>query len=305
MRMYKYGRELDLLLLLTDNANHTVQDLADRLDVTRRTIYYYLEYFRDSGFEVVRSGNYYRLDRTSAFFKRLHENIALTTDEARYLHQLLGATEKNDYVAHNVRAKLERQFRLEDLSNPELQQRVDRNIRTLKQAMTEKKIVVLRGYSSPHSHTVADRYVEPFLLMNNGLDLRCHEIKTHTNKTYRLARMAEVEILDIEWLNEDKHKAVYTDLFMFSGEERMAVELRMGQLAHNLMLEEYPDSEACFTSADEGHWVFKTEVVSYLGITRFVLGLYEDIEVLGDEAFRRHMREQVERLSACQASQGG
>ena len=78
MRLNKYGRELDLLILLTDNGNHTVQELADRLGVTRRALYYYLEYLRDSGFEVIRTGSNYRIDRSSPFFKRLHENIALS-----------------------------------------------------------------------------------------------------------------------------------------------------------------------------------------------------------------------------------
>ena len=39
-------------------------------------------------------------------------------------------------------------------------------------------------YSSPHSHSVTNRVVEPFLLMNNNQDVRCHEIETRTNKTF-------------------------------------------------------------------------------------------------------------------------
>ena len=291
MRLNKYGRELDLLLLLTDNGNHTVQDLADRLGVTRRALYYYLEYLRDSGFEVVRSGSSYRIDRSSPFFKRLHENIALSPEEAFYLHRLLGSMEKSDPIARNARLKLERYYHLEELSNPQRQQQIDQNIQLLKEAMARKKVVVLKDYSSPHSRTVADRYVEPFLLMNNNMDVRCHEIKSHINKTYRVARMESIEILDIEWMCEDQHKAVFTDLFMFSGEERMPVSLRMGQLSHNLMLEEHPDSSQCFTPDGEGHWLFKTEVVSYLGIGRFVLGLFDDIEVLGDENFKKYINE--------------
>ena len=94
--------------------------------------------------------------------------------------------------------KLERFYHLEELSSPQRQQQIDRNIQTLKDAMTQRKVAVLKDYSSPHSRTVADRYVEPFLMMNNNMDVRCHEIKSHTNKTYRVARMGSVEILDID-----------------------------------------------------------------------------------------------------------
>lgn len=41
MRMTKYGRELDLILLLTENTSYTAQQLADRLGITRRNLYYY------------------------------------------------------------------------------------------------------------------------------------------------------------------------------------------------------------------------------------------------------------------------
>ena len=35
--MDKYGRELDLILILTENASYTAQQIADRLGITRRT----------------------------------------------------------------------------------------------------------------------------------------------------------------------------------------------------------------------------------------------------------------------------
>ena len=80
MRNGKYGHELELILLLTDNHNYTAQDIADKLGITRRHLYNYLEYLRFSGFEVKKSGTYYRLERTSPYLRRLHENISLSED---------------------------------------------------------------------------------------------------------------------------------------------------------------------------------------------------------------------------------
>ena len=117
--------------------------------------------------------------------------------------------------------------------------------------MNRKCMCMLRNYSSPHSKTVSDRIVEPFLFMNNGLDIRCHEIKSHTNKTFKLARIGEVELLDVEWIAEKEHKQVFTDLFMFSGEERHAVTLLLDQLARNLIVEEYPASATCISPVDD------------------------------------------------------
>ncbi|MBQ6651905.1 MAG: WYL domain-containing transcriptional regulator [Prevotella sp.] len=298
MRMNKYGKELDLLLLLTENHSYTAQELADRLGVTRRNLYYYLEYLRDSGFVLIKSGYRYRLDRSSPFFRRLHDNIALTRDEAIHLHRLLDSAEQHDYQALTIKAKLERQFHLEELSDPAVMRRMNRNIRQLKKAIAEKRMVTLKAYSSPHSQTVGDRIVEPFLLMNGGTDIRCHELRTHENKTYKVSRAAEIEVMDVPWICEDRHREVYTDIFGFSGEERFRVSLRLGLLSHNLLLEEHPAAEPFVTPIDDSHWQADIDVVSYRGIGRFVLGLYDDITVRGDKGFKAYVADKIKQRKA-------
>ena len=62
------------------------------------------------------------------------------------------------------------------------------------------------------------------------------------------------------------------------------------------MLEEYPQSEKCFTQEDDNHWLFSTDVVSYLGIGRFVLGLFSDIQIIGDEGFKKYVRNMLEKM---------
>ena len=103
---------------------------------------------------------------------------------------------------------------------------------------------------------------------------------------------------DVEWLNEQSHKSIFTDLFMFSGEERLPVELKLGRLAHSILLEEYPAAEAYITPANTpNHWIFASEVASYLGIGRFVLGLYHDIDVLGSAQFAAYINEKIKAMN--------
>lgn len=297
MRMNKYGRELDLILLLSDNSTHTAQEMADRLGITRRNLYNYLEYLRECGFLLVKTGVSYRLDRSSPFFRRLHETIALTEDEAAFIVRQLNDNECKGFVADSIRAKLVRQFSLADRSDPGLMQRMTRNLGNLRAAMAQKCMVTLHDYSSPHSATVSDRIVEPFLLMNDGRDVRCHELSTHENKTFKVSRMGSVEVMDVPWICEAQHKQVYTDIFMFSGEERHYVILSLGQLSHNLMVEEYPAAVAHMSKEENnGRWRFEADVVSLLGIGRFVIGLYDDIQVLGDDAFQSFIRTKIEHL---------
>lgn len=83
---------------------------------------------------------------------------------------------------------------------------------------------------------------------------------------------------------------------MFSGEKRLPVTLRLGRLARNIMLEEYPQSAAFITPDDASHWIVSLDVCSYLGISRFVLGLFESVEILGSEEFREYIRMKIDNM---------
>ena len=61
MRMDKYGRELDLILILTENASYTAQQIADRLGITRRNLYYYFDYLGSNNIVVFLTIQYYCL----------------------------------------------------------------------------------------------------------------------------------------------------------------------------------------------------------------------------------------------------
>jgi predicted DNA-binding transcriptional regulator YafY len=171
--MDKYGRELDLILLLADNGSYTAQEIADRLGITRRNLYNYFDYLRDCGFILVKTGTRYHLDHSSPFFRRLHENIALSEDEAAYICRRLSASEQRDYTAQRVRQKLARAFNISDIANPEVQRRVDQCMARLKEAIAARRMVVLRKYSSPHSHSVSDRIVEPYMMMPRRSAISC------------------------------------------------------------------------------------------------------------------------------------
>lgn len=299
MRLDRFANELELLLLLTDNRSYTAQQLAERLHTTRRNIYHYFEYFRGAGFVLRRQGDHYYLEKNAPFFRQLHYNIAFTRQEAQYMREKLEKAARRQPMARSIMMKLDRYYDLHDRLPMQVMQLVNRNADALRDAIDHHQVVLLRNYSSPHSRSVSDRRVEPFLLMNDDTDVRCYELDSGTCKTFKLARIGEVVTIDAYWLHEAEHRQVFTDLFMFSGEEKHHVTLRLRQLSHNLLLEEYPYSETCIVPEDgHGTWLFETDVVSYVGIGRFVLGLYADIEILGDEGLRAYVQEQIRRMQA-------
>lgn len=291
MRHDKLERELELLLMLTENRHHDVETICQRLSISRRMFYYYLESFRDWGFIVEKSGRCYSVDRESPYLKRLFETINFTEEEALTLLSILNKVGEENALAQRIRYKLNRFYDFHILDNPALREQVAHRVSVLYDAIKRKRVVKIIGYASPHSDTVSDRVVEPFLLLNDNNDVRCHELSSGQNKTFKLSRMRDVILLDLSWSCESKHKRVFTDIFMFSGEERLPVAVRLDRLAYQVFVEEYPRAAHAVSQEDETHYVLRTEVVSYLGIGRFVLGLYDHVEVLGDAGFLAYVRE--------------
>ncbi len=284
------------MLLMTENRDYTVQQMCERLGISRRTLYYYIDFFRDSGFTVEKRGTCYSLDKNSQFFTRLFKKVHFTEYEAITMRRLLDRASDNSLHVQHLKNKLTRLYDLDILENVTLREQDADNVSTLYDAIKMKKTVILRNYSSPHSNTTANRVVEPFMFMDNNNEIRCYEIASGQNKTFKISRIESVMILADDQIYEARHKKVFTDIFMFSGETRLPVTLRLGRLARNIMLEEYPQSAAFITPDDASHWIVSLEVCSYLGISRFVLGLFESVEILGSEEFREYIRMKIDNM---------
>ena len=296
MRHDKLERELELILLLTENYKYSIDELCGKVGISRRNLYYYLEFLRDSGFKVQKRGTAYFISRDSPFFNHLLSRISFTEEEAVQIGRLLDKAERGNPLITSIKKKLERFYDFEILADEELREQAVHNISVLYDAIKMHRQAVLHGYASPHSQTTRDRYVEPFLLMNNNNEVRCYEPATGMNKTFKVSRMQGVEMLDTEWEYEKHHRQVFTDVFMFSGEVLLPVELYLGQLSYNVLKEEYPQAGKMVEITPDGRRHLRMDVCNYAGIGRFVLGLFNDIEVVGDAGFKDYLRCNIEKM---------
>ena len=296
MRFDKLKKQLELLILLSDGRNYTIEELCERMELSRRNFYYLLDFIKHAGFIVFKNQGCYHIDRRSPFFTQLLQTIQFTDRDVKTIHSVLTMAGNDSEMVNQLRQKLENAYSLSVSADSPVRRQMDSNLKMLRKAMSEKKTVRLVGYSSPHSHTVKDRIVEPFLLLHDNQDVRCHELVSGANKTFKISRMTGVEMLDTPWLHEDSHRQVFTDIFMFSSEERHRVRLRLGQLSHNLFMEEYPQGAHYVTPNEDGSWLLDIEVCDYRGLGRFVFGLFKDIEVVEGEGFKAYMKDEINSL---------
>lgn len=296
MRLDKFDRQLRLMVLLTQNRSYTFDEICARLEISRRNLYYYIEGFRENGFVVEKQGQVYRLDKSSPFFKEITELVHFTEDEATVLRQVLSSASNAGVQVRNLKNKLDKLYNFNILSDVDVNRQTAKNINIIYEAIKEHRQVKICNYSSPHSDTTSDRIVEPFLFLNGNDEVRCFEVKSAMNKSFKVSRMGNVIPLDLLWSNEGRHKPVFTDLFQFSGEERLPVELRLGRLSCNILKEEYPKSDKFIKPDTDETWIFAADVFSFKGVGRFVLGLFDDIQVLGSDAFRDYLMTKIDRM---------
>ena len=81
----KVERMLRLMMLLAGSRNYTVNELADKLETSYRSIYRYIDTFKEAGFVVHKSGDCYHIAKESPFFKDISQLVHFTDEEATLL----------------------------------------------------------------------------------------------------------------------------------------------------------------------------------------------------------------------------
>ena len=290
----KLERMLRLMKLMTGNVNYTVNDLAERIGTTYRSIYRYIDTFKDAGFVVQNlGGGVYKLGKESRYFKDISQLVHFTDEEAHIVNQLIEALDDTNMLKQNLRRKLTTIYDCTSMAQSIVRGKNAANVNNLLEAINERRRVVLRDYASSNTGVVRDRVVEPFGFTTNYVQVWCYEVESGQNKIFKTSRIGSVEILSEEWQAEEKHTEGHIDIFRMTGFEQHRVRIRLGMLARNLLLEEYPLAERDIVKEGSDGWVLDTLVSNYRGVGRFVLGLMDDVEVLESEEFKSYLRAKI------------
>lgn len=291
-----FFRWLDVIRAISGDKILSAPDIAKILGTSLRNAYYVVKALSAYGFFVNHNRLGYNLDATSPFFKDINDSVGLNVDQAFYLYRMLIGKDVDNPMAAGIRLKLKRFYHFDVLGGNKKNYGPYTNYMLLQSAIKDHKCVVLHNYASSNSLTVRDRLVEPFMFLGEDTDVRAYEMESGINKTFKISRISIVEILDREWENVNKHRNAFTDMFMYSGEVRHHVLLRLDVSSYNCMQEEYPHSIFCLRPDDDTHWLFETDVANYEGIARFIMGLFDHIEVLEDKGLKKYLKEKIKRM---------
>ena len=284
-------RLLNLMKLLSSNVDYTIRELMDRLAISRRSIFRYLDTLRIAGFAVAKKGtNIHKLLSMPKEGINLSTLIHFSEEEAYLLHNLIGALTSDCQVAINLENKLAAMFDATSVTEIIGNKIIGENIMRLRQAIDEKKQVTLVRYESGNTMSISDRLVEPIKFSSNYRDVYAYEVSTGITKVFKISRIGLVDVSLADWQHEDKHEKIETDCFRMAGKEDIPVTLKMTLKAKNLLIEEYPLASK-YVSYDGEYWWFRGNVKDLAGVGRFVIGLADQIQVIGSEELVNYIRD--------------
>lgn len=293
----KIERLLRLMMMLTAN-KYTIEQLSNKLEMSPRTIYRYIDTFRNAGFLIKKnSDGRFRLDRESKYFKEISELVHFTEEEAYILKNAIESIDENNILKQNLKSKLYSVYNYKIIADCVVKGSNAKNVNSLVDAIELRQQVILKDYTSANSKTTTDRLVEPIGFTTNYIQLWAYEISSGETKTFKVSRIGGVEILEKEWEYESQHKKGYIDIFRMHGFNKFNIKLKLGVKAASLLKEEFPLAEKHLVEHTDNnnsrYYILDLDVCSYEGVGRFVLGLLDDIEVIGSEEFKIFLKQRI------------
>ena len=137
---------LRLMKMLHNNSTLTIDEIAARLDVASRTIYRYIDTFKESGFTVINvTGNIYSLveiPQPSPEF----DNLVYFSDEESYLvNNLIDALSPTNALKAGLRKKLAVIYDSTGIEGFLDRRSNAAHVANLRKAAQEKKMVILHN----------------------------------------------------------------------------------------------------------------------------------------------------------------
>jgi predicted DNA-binding transcriptional regulator YafY len=282
-----------MIWMLKPPRGKTVQQLVEDMDMSRASVYRYLDFLDETHFfKVVKDKN--RRIIYDSFDEKGSVTIKFGEDELNCISDALTRAFPEHDLARGIQAKMFQHARYGLQSQSSVLSNTPLVIRDLHQAMTDRVQVAIT-YFSANNGTLDKRVVEPLEFTELHRYLIVYDAKAYVKITnLKTSRIQSVEILHNKRSTQTANSIKGIDVFDIACyEEQHALVLNMTPLAYRLMMEEYPRTEAHFEVLNGGNGVytegsfryqFKATVYSLLPIARFIMGLPGHIKIVESAA---------------------
>jgi proteasome accessory factor C len=269
----------------------TIKSLAERFDTSERTIYRYIKLLEEVELLIEK-------DFDGKYFIHSSEDelgtSEFTLEEMKLIKKLIQTEVDNNPLKELLLKKLSLNSELDKVPNLIVHARRGKMVEQLAEAIKDKKQLVLRNYHSANSSEITDRLVEPISFGDNYQTIIALDTKDRQTKQFKIDRIGEIVDGEKSFQYESLHQKTTTDIFGMSGRQRTWITLNLKMRSYLLLREEHPLSIPYLEKRDD-YYQFHGPVNNFDGVGRFVLGLIDEIEIVGPDEFKEHIRHKIGR----------
>ena len=293
----KMERMLRIMQYFSGNINYTMDEIARKLGVSKRSLFRYIDTFKNAGFVVTRVGEgIYKMTTNNKGYSDLSQLVYFTEEEAILVSHLIEDIDNSNGMKEDLKEKLRVVYGATAMSNYLRNEGNAEHIDKLVDAIKGRKQIQLKGYSSSSSDATKDYLLEPFKLDDNYVAMWAYDVKDGQVKQFKISRIGGIQIGG-PWEHEEEHKVLPMDAFRMTGTGKVVehVKLKLKMRAKNLLYEEYPLSRAQLYQVKRT-WYWEGDVYALEGVGRFVMGLAEDIVVEEGDKLKAYICSRGEKM---------
>ena len=301
----KIARLLKLIALLSGNRIYSLDELADTLEISQRTVYRYIETFQEAGFSITRVGPYqYHMDSVGDSVRDISQIVHFSEEEALIVNRLIDSLDPDNSLKAGLKRKLAAVYDSVNLSQYIGNRNVAKIVVTLPWAMKEKKVVEIRDYVSSNAGDTRSYLLEPFEFTSNYSDVWAFDVRAGINKRFKVYRIGEVVKKDDPWTKEYAHHSEPMDAFHCHGSRELHVVLKLNNAARNIIVEEFPMTEpdirpienTIIGGSRDQAWLYDGICRDIWGIGRFVMGQQWNVEVVECDELKAFILDTVDHI---------
>jgi biotin operon repressor len=286
-------RVFNLIKLLSAPPYYKATELAERLEVSKKTVYNYLSLLEAIGYEPDTNKHHQHflpMDRPR------NATDGLEIDDAKYLQEMLWQMPDSDSRRNQLLLWLNRQYAMGPAIENLTRYTPAEHRKRLSEALENQKRVRLINYRDAKGIISPSRYLEPVAFQQDYTYLYAYDIEKSVAadkaeyRQFHLGRIGLVEVLEEDFTGS--HIQALPDLFGWTGAEWLNVRLELTARAKQLLVEEYPQAKQDVVPLAGGQWLADLRIKGFPGCGRWCLGLCAEVRVLkgGDgAAFRRYL----------------
>ena len=277
------------IIAVLKSGHWTIKQLADRFDTSERTIYRYLNLLEEVDFLIEKDfdNRYFIItsddDPTQAQF---------SVEETRLIRKLIMAGATDNPLKNLLLRKLSLNSEIDSMPRLFVKARLGKFVDQLAGSIKNKVQIVLKNYHSANSNEIRDRLVEPIHFGDNYQSIIALDTEDKVCKQFKLDRIGDIIELTQPFQFESMHKKNQADIFGMTGDSNLWITLHLSLRAYLLLREDYPLSIP-YTEKVEGNYHFHGPVSNLEGISRFLLGLLDEIKIIDPPLLKEFVRSKL------------